>query len=727
MGKSTLLLQALGRMAARRRPLPPRHRRGVVRAGAHAGRAASARSQPDLLVVAETSLAARPRPRRRRRARRCSRSTPSRPSLDPDLPGAPGSVTQVRDCAYRLVQHAKERGLATVLVGHVTKEGTLAGPRVLEHVVDTVLSFDGDRGHSLRMLHALKHRFGGTDELGLFEMTERGSGRRARRVGALPRRPSRRACPARSSPRCSRARGRCWSRCRRWSCARRAGAAARSAAGIDVGRLGDAPRGARAQRGGIPLGAATSTRASPAGCASPSPASTSRSRSRSPAPARRVRSRGTVVDRRARPRRRGAPGAADRTPARRGGAARVHARGRPVRRARRDARGHRASCRCATCVEPALGAGVGRTAWLSTGEPGVACGIADHFAEATDRDRQTSLPVPAPPRSEAMMVALRLVAPGTPLREGLDRILQAHMGALIVDRRRARGALGVLGRLPARRRVHAAAALRAGQDGRRDHPRLRRARASRRANVHLVPDPNVPTSETGTRHRTAERVGRQIDVPVITVSEEMSRGRDPPPGREAHARADPARARPCRPGAADPRPLQGAPRRGERLAVGARGRRPRDRARRRHRAAARRDGAAHRRGDRGLRRRARRRRPAGDAPARGARSAASRTTAGSWPRTTSSRATTSSCVDVMHRAAPCSTTKSSSTSTTSRRCSTSSPSVGIDSALQPRGFRLLHKIPRLPETVSDHVVARFSNRRAAASRTYGRHGALFRR
>ena len=61
-----------------------------------------------------------------------------------------------------------------MLVGHVTKEGTLAGPRVLEHVVDTVLSFDGDRGHSLRALHTLKHRFGSTDEVGLFEMTERG-------------------------------------------------------------------------------------------------------------------------------------------------------------------------------------------------------------------------------------------------------------------------------------------------------------------------------------------------------------------------------------------------------------------------------------------------------------------------------------------------------------------------------------------------------------------------
>jgi DNA repair protein RadA/Sms len=69
---------------------------------------------------------------------------------------------------------AKERVLTTLLVGHVTKEGTLAGPRALEHVVDTVLSFDGERHHSLRLLHALKHRFGSTRELGLFEMTERG-------------------------------------------------------------------------------------------------------------------------------------------------------------------------------------------------------------------------------------------------------------------------------------------------------------------------------------------------------------------------------------------------------------------------------------------------------------------------------------------------------------------------------------------------------------------------
>ena len=93
---------------------------------------------------------------------------------DPTLGSAPGSVVQVRGCAYRLVQEAKSRNIPVILVGHVTKEGGLAGPRVLEHVVDTVLSFEGDRHHALRLLRAVKHRFGSTSELGLFEMTETG-------------------------------------------------------------------------------------------------------------------------------------------------------------------------------------------------------------------------------------------------------------------------------------------------------------------------------------------------------------------------------------------------------------------------------------------------------------------------------------------------------------------------------------------------------------------------
>lgn len=92
----------------------------------------------------------------------------------PESSSLPGSASQVRECAQRLVREAKSRGLVLVLVGHVTKDGALAGPRVLEHVVDSVLSFEGDRHTSLRLLRAVKHRFGGTDELGVFEMTSVG-------------------------------------------------------------------------------------------------------------------------------------------------------------------------------------------------------------------------------------------------------------------------------------------------------------------------------------------------------------------------------------------------------------------------------------------------------------------------------------------------------------------------------------------------------------------------
>lgn len=93
---------------------------------------------------------------------------------DSEVESGPGSVTQVKACALSMVQLSKTRGLATILVGHVTKEGTLAGPRLLEHMVDTVLTFEGERHHALRLLRATKHRFGPTGELGLFEMTDAG-------------------------------------------------------------------------------------------------------------------------------------------------------------------------------------------------------------------------------------------------------------------------------------------------------------------------------------------------------------------------------------------------------------------------------------------------------------------------------------------------------------------------------------------------------------------------
>jgi DNA repair protein RadA/Sms len=90
------------------------------------------------------------------------------------LDSAPGSVSQVRACAQELIGLAKTRGFCLVLIGHVTKEGVIAGPRVLEHMVDTVLYFEGERGHQFRIMRAVKNRYGPTDEIGVFEMTDRG-------------------------------------------------------------------------------------------------------------------------------------------------------------------------------------------------------------------------------------------------------------------------------------------------------------------------------------------------------------------------------------------------------------------------------------------------------------------------------------------------------------------------------------------------------------------------
>jgi DNA repair protein RadA/Sms len=172
IGKSTLLLQALARLAGEgARCLLVTAEESAQQVRLRAERLGTV--TPNLLLLPETTLpyvlAA------------VAEHAPDvlvvdsiQTVFDPDLGSAPGSVAQVRECAHRLVREAKERGMTTILVGHVTKEGGLAGPRVLEHLVDTVLSFEGERHHALRLLRAAKHRFGSTSELGLFEMTERG-------------------------------------------------------------------------------------------------------------------------------------------------------------------------------------------------------------------------------------------------------------------------------------------------------------------------------------------------------------------------------------------------------------------------------------------------------------------------------------------------------------------------------------------------------------------------
>ncbi len=92
----------------------------------------------------------------------------------PDIESAPGSVSQVRECAASLLRYAKESGVPVILVGHINKDGAIAGPKVLEHIVDTVLQFEGDRQYLYRILRSIKNRFGSTNEIGIYEMVQRG-------------------------------------------------------------------------------------------------------------------------------------------------------------------------------------------------------------------------------------------------------------------------------------------------------------------------------------------------------------------------------------------------------------------------------------------------------------------------------------------------------------------------------------------------------------------------
>ena len=403
--------------------MPAGVRRGVARPGAAAGRPAR-HLAPGVLIVAETSLPAV-----------CAHVEELRPDVlaidsiqsvhDPDSPGAAGSVAQVRDGAQRLVRLAKDTVIATLLVGHVTKDGALAGPRTLEHVVDTVLSFEGDRHHALRMLRALKHRFGSTDELGLMEMRPTGW--------------SRSPIPARCSSPTAAGQSRVGRRAR----ARRRPAAV---------RRGPGPRGGYA--GADPAPRRAGARRQPAGDAARGAAATGAGRVRRSDVYASVAGGVRVVE----------PGAdlavllavasasADRPIADETVALGEVGLGGEVRQvpqsARRLAEALRLGFRRAivppstpdvrgsnSCGSRGYGDGAGgpsawpdgrrqRSAWYPRGRTTL---VRIRLRVRFRREERL-----ASARSEALYGALRLIAPGTPLREGIDRILQAKMGALIV-------------------------------------------------------------------------------------------------------------------------------------------------------------------------------------------------------------------------------------------------------------------------------------------------------
>lgn len=172
VGKSTLTLRVCANVARE-------HRRVLYVTGEESTRQVRMRADrlqaiaEELLVVSETNLETI--------EQHILRTKPELVVIDsiqtvfrPDVQSAPGSVSQVRECSVELLRIAKTNGIAAFVVGHVTKDGTLAGPRVLEHIVDTVLYFEGERNAEFRVLRAVKNRFGSTNEIGLFEMRDIG-------------------------------------------------------------------------------------------------------------------------------------------------------------------------------------------------------------------------------------------------------------------------------------------------------------------------------------------------------------------------------------------------------------------------------------------------------------------------------------------------------------------------------------------------------------------------
>lgn len=169
VGKSTLLLQVMGHLGegclmVSGEESPRQVALSARRLGVE-GKGFRVLSETELDVIEATIIEERPR---------VVVVDSIQTLYSPELSGAPGGVGQVRECAARLMRLAKSEGISMVLVGHVTKDGSIAGPRVLEHMVDTVLQFEGDRFQSFRVLRALKNRFGSTNEVGVFEMTGAG-------------------------------------------------------------------------------------------------------------------------------------------------------------------------------------------------------------------------------------------------------------------------------------------------------------------------------------------------------------------------------------------------------------------------------------------------------------------------------------------------------------------------------------------------------------------------
>ena len=439
-----------------------------------------------------------------------------------ELSSAAGSVAQVREVADGIMQVAKRLRIAVLLVGHVTKDGALAGPRVLEHLVDCVLQFEGERERTYRTVRAIKNRFGSTNDAGVFEMRDDGLvevlDASARFVAEATRSPGSVVLCAMEGSRPLLVEVQALVTSSELVPPRRV------VAGLDRNRVVARAGGARAPRRDRPR------------------------RRRRVRQRRRRRAR-----RRARGRSRGRAGGRERRQA--GGADRrrrppagVLRRARADRRAA-DGRARRSAAGRGAAVRARTGAGARDASVAAFGADGRArialagrrCRVARARGLRTDDLQPIAVAQPGgnitakialmPPRSgeelkeelesrqeSRIMRALEMVAPGTSLREGIDNIVDARTGALIVIGDPEELAFLFSGGIKLDVDYSPAFLY---ELAKMDGAIVLSTNATKIAhvNVQLTPDPTILTLETGTRHRTAERVSKQTDAIVIAVSE----------------------------------------------------------------------------------------------------------------------------------------------------------------------------------------------------------------
>ncbi len=509
IGKSTLTTMALANLAgAGRRVLYVSAEESAAQIKLRAERLS-----PDALripVVAETDLAAV--------LATLEAEAPEVAVIDsvqtlhaPALTGAPGSVGQVREAAGEIMRVAKARGIAVLLVGHVTKEGALAGPRVLEHLVDCVLQFEGEKERTYRTLRALKNRFGSTSEAGVFEMRDDGLvevlDASARFVGEATGKPGSVVLCAMEGTRPLLVEIQALVSPSELVPPRRV------VSGIDRNRLAlvlavlgrharvgtgtadvfvNVVGGVRVEEPGADLAVALAV------------ASARQGRR----PGRRAGAAGLL--RRARADRRAAHGGPRRPAPGRGGEVRPRptSSGRPERWPGRCARPSRRSRR-----PPDTPSGPNGLSALNHPESGgIGLNRPLQLAGMPPREELES-------RQEPRLVkALEMVAPGTALREGLDNIVDARTGGLVVIGDVDELAFMFSGGI--RLDIDYSPAY-LYQLAKMDGAIVLGANATKIvwANVQLTPDPTILSSETGTRHRTAERVSKQADALVIAISQ----------------------------------------------------------------------------------------------------------------------------------------------------------------------------------------------------------------